>query len=150
MKAFWWLVPLWKTLHYVSISLLVGIVGLVDLRIFGVAKGLPLRPLQKLMPIAALAFVMSIVTGVMLLSINPSNSLGPPINMAFAGKILFLILIGLNDILYFSSGLKRQVDGVVSGESASASAKITAGVSVLLWIGVIYWSRMLTFLAGAI
>ena len=150
MLRLWWLVPFWKTLHYLSITLLVGIVGLVDLRIFGVAKGLPLRPLQRLMPYAAFAFAMSFVTGVMLLRINPAGSLGPPINVAFVGKIVFLVLIGLNDILYFASGLKRQVDSVVSGGSTSVSAKIVAGVSLVLWVGVIYWSRMLTFLAGAI
>ena len=146
----WWIVPLWKTLHYLSITLLVGIVGLVDLRIFGVAKGLPLRPLQRLMPWAVLAFGVSAGTGGVLLSLGPANSLGPPINLAFAAKMLFLVLIGLNDILYFATGLKRQVDGVGAGESASVSAKIVAGVSLALWVGIIYWSRMLTFLAGAI
>ena len=147
---FWWIVPLWKTLHYLSITLLVGIVGLIDLRIFGVAKGLPLRPLQRLMPWAALAFVMSFATGAMLIRINPAGVFGPPVNVAFAAKIVFLVLIGLNDMLYFASGLKRQVDGVGAGERTSASAKIVAGVSLALWVGVLYWSRMLTFLAGAI
>lgn len=147
---FWWLVPAWKTLHYVAIAVLVGIVGLVDLRIFGVAKGLPLRPLQRLMPWATLAFAVSAVSGYALLRINPASALGPPVNVAFAAKILFLALIGLNDILYFATGLKREVDGVGAGESASTSAKIVAGVSLALWTGVILWSRMLTFLAGAI
>ena len=149
MKA-WWIVPVWKTLHYFAIAALVGIVGLVDLRILGVAKGLPLRPLQRLMGWATLAFAVAAVSGYALLQINPSNSLGPPVNVAFAAKIVFLVLIGLNDILYFATGLKRQVDGVGAGESASASAKIVAGVSLALWAGVVYWSRMLTFLAGAI
>jgi hypothetical protein len=85
-----------------------------------------------------------------LLKINPANSLGPPMNLAFAAKLLFLVLIGLNDILYFATGLKRQADAVGPGESTSASAKIVAGVSIALWIGVVFWSRMLTFLAGAI
>jgi len=149
MKA-WWIVPVWKTLHYFAIAALAGIVGLVDLRIFGVAKGLPLRPLQRLMPWAVVAFAVAAASGYALLRINPANSLGPPVNVAFAGKVLFLLLIGLNDILYFATGLKRQVDGVGAGENASASAKIVAGVSLALWAGVVYWSRMLTFLAGAI
>jgi len=85
-----------------------------------------------------------------LLRMNPANSLGPPLNIAFAAKVLFLGLIGLNDILYFATGLKRQVDGVGAGESTSSSAKIVAGVSLVLWIGVVYWSRMSTFLAGFI
>ncbi len=149
MKA-WWLLPVWKTLHYFAIAAVVGIVGLIDLRIFGVAKALPLRPLQGLMPWAGVAFSAAAVTGYVLLRLNPANSLGPPLNVAFAAKIVFLVLIGLNDILYVATGLKRQVDAVGAGESASASAKIVAGVSLALWAGVVYWSRMLTFLAGAI
>jgi hypothetical protein len=146
----WWVVPFWKTLHYFAIAVLVGVVGLVDLRIFGVAKALPLRPLQRLMPWAVASFAVAAASGYALLRINPANSFGPPVNVAFAAKVLFLVLIGLNDILYFATGLKRQVDGVGAGERAPASAKIVAGVSLALWAGVIYWSRMLTFLAGAI
>jgi len=146
----WWIVPVWKTIHYVAIAALAGIVGVVDLRIFGVGKGLALRPLQRLMPWAAVAFVVAAASGFALLRIGPGNSLGPPVNVAFAAKIVCLVLIGLNDILYFASGLKRQVDGVGPGERTSVSARIVAGVSLVLWIGVVYWSRMLTFLAGAI
>jgi len=149
MKS-WWLVPFCKTLHYFGITVLVGIVGLVDLRIFGVAKGLPIRPLQRLMPWAVVSFLIAAASGYALLRINPATSLGPPVNIAFAAKMAFLVLIGLNDVLYFATGLKRQVDGVGAGQSTSASAKIVATVSIILWIGVVYWSRMLTFLAGSI
>ena len=146
----WWVVPLCKTLHYFGITALAGIVGVIDLRIFGVAKALPLRPLQRLMPWAVLSFLIAGASGYALMRMEPANSLGPPLNIAFAAKLLFLALIGLNDVLYFASGLKRQVDRVGAGESTSASAKIVAAVSLVLWVGVVYWSRMLTFLAGAI
>jgi hypothetical protein len=149
MKS-WWLVPFCKTLHYFGITVLVGVVGLVDLRIFGVAKGLPLRPLQRLMPWAVVSFLIAAASGYALLRISPASALGPPLNIAFAAKIVWLVLIGLNDVLYFATGLKRQVDGVGAGQSTSASAKIVAAVSIILWIGVVYWSRVLTFLAGAI
>jgi len=147
---YWWLDPLCKTLHYFGIAGLAGIVGVIDLRIFGVAKGLPLRPLQRLMPWAFAAFLVAAASGYALLRINPTTSLGPPVNIAFAAKVLFLVLIGLNDVLYFATGLKRQVDTVGAGQSTSASAKIVAAVSIALWIGVVYWSRMVTFLTGAI
>lgn len=146
----WWILPLVKTLHYFAISGLVGVVGLVDLRIFGLAKGLPLRPLQRLMPWAVAAFVVAAGTGYVLLRLTPANTLGPPLNIAFLAKMLFLVLIGLNDVLYVATGLKRHVDAIGAGESAPASAKIVAGVSLALWTGVIFWSRMLTFLGGGI
>jgi len=146
----WWTLPLVKTLHYFAITALVGIVWLVDLRIFGLAKRLPLGPLQRLMPWAVAAFLGAAGSGYVLLRLAPVNSLGPPINIAFAAKMLFLVLIGLNDVLYVATGLRRQVDAIGAGESAPASAKIVAGVSLALWTGVIFWSRMLTFLGGSI
>ena len=144
-----WLLPIWKTVHYVAIAVVVGVVALVDLRIFGIAKDLPLRPLQRLMRWALAAFVVAAGSGYVLLRMNPANSV-TPLNAAFAAKLLCLVLIGLNDVLYIATGLKRQVDGVAAGESTSVSARIVAGVSLVLWVGVVYWSRMLTFLAGAI
>ena len=141
----WWIVPLWKTLHIVGMALLMGVVTAVDLRIFGVAKGLPLRPLQRWMPWAAGGFAVSLVSGLLMVRVNPQQYLGPPINLAFYAKILCLVLVGLNDVLYFATGLKREVDGVEAGGSASASAKIVAGVSLALWFCVIYLGITMPF-----
>jgi hypothetical protein len=144
LQAWFWL-PIWKTLHIVGIVTLMGVVTAVDLRIFGVAKDLPLRPLQRLMPWALAGFAVSLGSGAMLVGANPQQYLGAPLNLAFYAKVLCLVLVGLNDVLYFASGLKRQCDGVEAGESASASAKIVAGVSLTLWVGVIYLGITMPF-----
>jgi len=142
---FWWYLPLWKTLHIAGMTLLMGVVLAVDLRIFGVGKGLPARPLQRLMPWAAGGFAVSLMSGVLLVRANPQQYLGAPLNLAFYSKILCLVLVGLNDVLYFATGLKREVDGVAAGEAASASAKIVASVSLALWLSVIYLGITLPF-----
>ena len=145
----WWYLPLWKTVHIAGMTLLMGVVLAVDLRIYGVAKGLPARPLQRLMPWAAGGFAVSLVSGALLVRANPQQYLGAPQNLAFYAKILCLVLVGLNDILYFSTGLKREVDGVEAGEAASASAKIVASVSLALWLSVIYLGVTLPFFGVA-
>jgi hypothetical protein len=141
----WWFVPFWKTLHVVGITLLMGVVLAVDLRIFGVAKGLPGRPLQRLMPWAAGGFAVSLLSGAVLVRANPQQYFGAPLNLVFYAKILCLVLVGLNDVLYFATGLKRDVDGVVAGQAASASAKIVASVSLALWFSAIYLGITLPF-----
>ena len=40
---------------------------------------------------------------------------------------------------------KRLVDRVEAGDDAPLGAKVSAGVSLLLWVGVMYWGRMLQF-----
>ena len=46
-----WLWPAAETLHFVGMAILIGTVGLLDLRMLGVANGLPLGPLERLIPV---------------------------------------------------------------------------------------------------
>ena len=45
------------------LCLLIGIVGMFDLRILGIAKGLPLASLKRLLPWGVFGFVLCLVTG---------------------------------------------------------------------------------------
>src|SRR6266581_794750 len=94
-----WIWPLCETLHFMGLALLMGTVGVLDLRMLGMAKGLPLGPLQRLMP----------------------------------------WLVGVNVMLFYVTGLYRRVDKVAAGHDVPPAAKLVAGVSLLLWIGVMYW-----------
>src|SRR5690242_16725013 len=58
-----WIWPLCETLHFIGLCLLFGIIGCLDLRMLGVGKGLPLQPLQRLVPIAVAGFCLNLVTG---------------------------------------------------------------------------------------
>ena len=76
---------------------------------------------------------------------EPRQYLGPPLNLSFYAKILCLVLVGLNDILYFGTGLKREVDGVDAGEARLREREDRAGVSLSLWFSVIYLGVTLPF-----
>ena len=45
-----WLWPTCEILHYLGLSLLLGTVGLFDLRVLGMAKGIPPRAIHRLVP----------------------------------------------------------------------------------------------------
>jgi hypothetical protein len=55
----------------------------------------------------------------------------------------------VNVILFYVTGLYRRVDGVGAGHDVPPAAKLTAAVSLFLWIGVMYWGRMLPFIGNA-
>ena len=50
---------------------------------------------------------------------------------------------GVNAVLFYVTGLGRQVEALAPGEDTPRGAKIIAGVSLVLWIGVMYFGRML-------
>ena len=46
-----WLWPTCEILHYLGLTLLLGTVGLFDLRVLGLAKGIPASAIHRLVPV---------------------------------------------------------------------------------------------------
>jgi hypothetical protein len=141
-----WLWPTCETLHFIGLALLVGVAGLLDARMLGMAKGIPIAALQKLMPWAVAGFVLNAITGFLFFAGDPLQYLR---NVAFWWKMAFIALAGLNVLLFYATGLARKVDATTAGQDAPAGAKIVAATSILLWIGVMYWGRMLPFIGSS-
>jgi hypothetical protein len=139
-----WVLPVCESLHFIGMAMLVGIVGVFDLRLLGMAKRLPVAPLQRLMPWALLGFVLSLGSGVVFITANPRQYLAP-LSLSFVAKMFFILLACLNVLFFYASGLKRAVDGVDAGQDAPLGAKVSAVVSLFLWAGVMYWGRVLQF-----
>jgi hypothetical protein len=139
-----WVLPVCESLHFIGMALLVGIVGVFDLRLLGMAKRLPVAPLQRLMPWALLGFVLSLGSGLVFITANPRQYLAP-LSLSFVAKMFFILLACLNVVFFYATGLKRAVDVVDAGQDAPFGAKISAGVSLFLWVGVMYWGRVLQF-----
>ena len=66
-----WVWPASETLHYFGLSILVGTVGLVDLRMLGMAKRLPFAAVHRLVPFGILGFILNICTGILFLAGAP-------------------------------------------------------------------------------
>jgi hypothetical protein len=139
-----WVLPVCESLHFIGMAMLVGIVGMFDLRLLGMAKRLPVAPLQRLMPWALLGFLLSLGSGLVFITANPRQYLAP-LSLSFVAKMFFILLACLNVVFFYATGLKRAVDGVDAGQDAPVGAKVSAGVSLLLWVGVMYWGRVLQF-----
>jgi hypothetical protein len=141
-----WVEPAAKTFHFAGLVLLFGCAGIYDLRLLGVARALPVAPLQRLMPYAVLGFVINLATGIVLFAGNPFQYVS---NVTFGLKMLFIALAGLNAMVFYAAGVARRVEPIAAGESAPLAAKMIAATSLFLWIGVMYWGRMLPFVGNA-
>jgi hypothetical protein len=123
-----------------------GCIGVYDLRMMGFLKGLEIGALRKLMPWGIVGFVLNLVTGAIFFAGNPYQYIR---NWVFGYKLLFIALAGLNVIIYYASGLDRRVAALGAGADVPRGAKIVAAISLFLWIGVIFWGRMMPFLGNA-
>ncbi len=130
-----------ETLHFMGLTLLIGTVGLFDLRLLGLAKGVSPAALHRLIPWGIGGFIVNVLTGFCFLAGTPDQYL---YNNAFRLKVVFLFLAGIN-VLVFYSAVFRRVRILGPGANTPLAAKIIACTSLALWIGVISCGRMLTF-----
>jgi hypothetical protein len=136
-----WGWPFCETVHFLGLSLLIGTIGMFDLRLLGMGRRVPIRALHKLVPWGVFGYVISLITGIMFLATEPDQYI---FNSAFHWKVLFMAVAGLNMATFYLTVFRR-VKSLGSGEDAERPAKLIAGLSLFLWIGVILFGRMLTF-----
>ena len=139
-----WLWPLFATFHSLGMALLIGCIGTLDLRLLGIGKALPVGPMGRLTPWGILGFVITLITGIGFYAGSPEQYQ----SFAFAAKMACIVLAGVNVTLSHLTGLAHRVEAVGAGQDAPIAAKLSAVTSLFLWIGVMFWGRMLTFFSN--
>lgn len=138
-----WMWPTCETLHFVGLSLLVGVVLLVDLRMLGVVKQVSFATLHRLLPWGILGFALNLATGMAFFVAAPEQY---TTNKSFQFKMLFVLIAGAN-ALYFTSF--DEAWEMQPGDDAPMTARVAATSAVILWIAVMFCGSMLPFLGNA-
>lgn len=130
-----------ESTHFIGLSLLIGMVGLFDLRLLGVAKAIPVAALHRLIPVGIAGYVINVISGSLFLFAYPDQYL---YNRAFQFKMAFMALAGMNIIFFYSSAF-REARTIGPGMDAPTRLKLIGGASFALWIAVLTCGRLLTF-----
>lgn len=134
-------------LHFIGLTLIVGTVGMLDIRIMGFLKQLPVAPLHRLVPWGMAGLGVNIVTGLLAVIGLPERSI---YSIAFWLKILSLMLLGLNAVVFYCTDIFGGVEHLEAGEDAPLSAKIIAGTALFLWFAVIAFGRYIQALGDTL
>ena len=140
-----WLWPLCETLHFIGLALLIGTAGLLDLRLMGFLRRVPLAAAMQLRPWAALGFVINLVTGTLFFIGAPGQYIDSPV---WWGKLAFLAVAMIN-IAVFETGHGRRLLTLADDADTPLSCKLAGAVSIMSWFAVLYLGRMLPFIGKA-
>jgi hypothetical protein len=141
-----WVWPVCEILHFFGMALLIGSVGLVDIRVLGIAKGVPIKSLERFVPLGVIGFAVNLLTGIVFVAGNPVG--GPQEylgNLAFQIKMILILIAGVNLLLFYVTGIARAADAVAPDGTAPVSAKVVAAVSLIVWFGVIFFGRFIMY-----
>jgi hypothetical protein len=137
-----WVWPLCETLHYLGLSLLLGTVGLFDLRALGLAKGIPLSAIHRLIPWGIGGYMVNILTGIVFFTGHPDQYF---YNDAGRLKALFMAAAGVNILVFYGTGAFEEMKKLPPDANPSLRTKIIAGTSLSMWVAVLVCGRLLTF-----
>jgi hypothetical protein len=144
-----WAWPTCETFHFMGLCLLVGVVGMYDLRLIGVGKGLSPVLLKRLLPWGVFGFVLCFVTGMLFVLGIGANLFGENAYDVIARdvylqlKLVFIALAGINLLAFYVTGTARRIDRLGPFDDAPPLAKAIAATSLFLWLGVVVWGRLI-------
>jgi hypothetical protein len=127
------------TAHTIGMMIVAGIAGVINLRLVGVASNLPVRPLERLFPVAWIGFWINAATGTVLLMADATTKLTNP---DFYVKMVF-VFSGVTLLVMMRRKIFRnpKLDEV----PLPSSAKIMAWLSLVCWTGAITSGRLLAY-----
>ncbi len=134
------LYPFLNAAHILSVGLIVGAIGTLDVRVLGLFKGFALGQLgPPLSRVAAFGVLSAILTGVVIVSVQPVAYVQNP---AFLLKLALAGLAVLNAVTLHSRMAWH--DALESGE-ADVSVKVQAAASLSLWVMAVIAGRWIAF-----
>jgi hypothetical protein len=128
-----------ETLHFIGLCLLIGSLLIVDLRLMDLMKGIPIRLALKFVPIAIFGLVINKATGLCFYTFNP---VGYWTNWMFLVKMGLFVAASAN-ALFFTFVEEKRVLALPEGAPMDRVTRITAAMSLTLWILVLIAGRML-------
>jgi hypothetical protein len=137
------LFPLIESIHVLAISLVVGSILAVDLRLLGLAW--ITRPVSRvtvgILPLTWCAFVLAVVSGALLWISNATKYLA---NGYFVAKMILIAVAGVNMLAFHFIGSRDQPrwDNDVG---LPLRVRLAGGLSILLWMAVVTCGRWIGF-----
>jgi hypothetical protein len=138
-----WMWPTLETLHFVGLCMLFTVVLIVNLRLLGAIKMVPVSAVYQMLPIGMLGFAINLVTGMLFFVGIPQQYNANPV---FYWKIVFVLLGGLN-VMYFM--LVDDAWRTDAGRDVTVAPRIAAASAIAIWVAVLYCGHMLPFIGNA-
>jgi hypothetical protein len=141
--GFEWLFPIVEIVHVISLALVFGSILMVDLRLLGVSSrdSAVSRLTDEMLPWTWSSFAVAVISGTLMFMSKAHVYWG---NTQFRWKFLLMFLAGVN-MLAFHFGVYRRVAEWDRTLPPPTAARIAGGLSVALWVGVIFFGRWIGF-----
>jgi len=136
-----WAYPGILFMHTMGVSIVVGMIAMIDLRVLGFAPTLPVLPLERYFPIIWMGFWVSAISGTMLLAADATTKV---VNPVFDVKMI-LIALGVVDLSLMRRVVFHAPDATVARPMLG---KLLAVASLVIWFGAAAAGSLMPYLGA--
>jgi hypothetical protein len=137
-----WAWPIMEILHFMGLSLLLGSLLVIDLRMAGFFRRINIVATHKMLPWVFIGFGINLVTGILFLMGDPARYTA---NIGFRWKMFLVLIAGLN-ALWFWIKINPVMKTWEPHGDTPAIAKVIAWVSLGSWFGVMLLGRLIPYI----
>lgn len=141
MRESWFLYPLINVVHLIGLVIVVGAIALLDLRLLGLARRVPVAPVYPILTrIAAIGIVVQLTSGVMLFAAEATTLMR---------NDAFLLKMSLLGAALANAGLFRLLwrSHVANWDDRPPLLGLAqAALSLLLWLSIAVLGRLIAYL----
>ena len=141
IQATYWLWPIMEISHFIGLSLLLGGLLVIDLRMAGHFRSFDPTVTHRLLPFVLIGFGINLLTGILFFYGDPMRY---SINIGFQIKMGLVVLAGLNAVFYY-----WKVGPVMYCWDANTPsppiAKFVGYTSLALWTGILLCGRLIPY-----
>ena len=137
----YWLWPVLEIIHFIGLSIMLGALLIIDLRMLGLFRAINAESTHRLLPWVWIGFCLNLITGILFIFGDAGRY---AINIGFQLKMLLIFIAGLNAALYH-----WKVSPIMSQwtetTATPAIARVVAATSLAAWTGVLLLGRLIPY-----
>lgn len=137
----YWLWPVLEIIHFIGLTLMLGGLIIIDLRMAGHLPRLDPTRTHQILPFVVLGFALNLITGVLFFYGDPGRY---SINIGFQVKMVLVLIAGLNALFYHWK-VSPVIHKLSAGAGTPLLAKCTAYTSLSMWFGVLLAGRLIPY-----
>ena len=137
-----WGYPILETIHTIGMAMMIGSLGLINLRVLGYKPELPLLDVRQLLPLAWIGFTLNAISGTLLFTSDAVYFSG---KYTFWIKMILIVLGGINAALLGGRVFREAAAGGPSSAATSVGTKWIAFLSLVFWFGAVIAGRLIAY-----
>ena len=146
MRQWLWLYPSVEIVHITGIALLFGSIAVLDLRLLGFSRSIPVKKLAgHVLPWTIGSFALIVPSGFLMFTAHATEFIDSEV---FILKMILILAAGVNAGVFHTT-VFRSADVWDAEEMRKLppppSVRVSAAISLLLWISVIACGRLLAY-----